>query len=138
MSMRTKEKFTASKLIADTPIMNDKYLLNIVTVLPSCELLWFSMNIPLCQLLNQSSRLQEALNKYQQKRRLLHERMQVFSQYLRYGGVDVGAKIFGGVSEAELKAMEKDAMIAARSQSDISVDKMLLDIDFEAVTKGFL
>ncbi|OKL56289.1 hypothetical protein UA08_08575 [Talaromyces atroroseus] len=83
-------------------------------------------------------RIQEALNRYQQKRRLLTERMQVFSQYLRYGGVDVCAKMFGGVSEQELKAMDKEGIITARSQTDISVDKMKLDVDFELVAKSFL
>ncbi|EEA28444.1 conserved hypothetical protein [Talaromyces marneffei ATCC 18224] len=84
------------------------------------------------------SRIQEALNRYQQKRRLLEERMQVFSQYLRYGGVEVGAKMFGGVSEMELKAMDKEGIVIARSQTDISVEKMNLDIDFEHVAKAFL
>lgn len=87
---------------------------------------------------NDNSRIQEALNRYQQKRRLLEERMQVFSQYLRYGGVEVGAKMFGGVSEMELKAMDKEEVIVARSQTDISVEKMMLDIDFEHIAKSFL
>lgn len=87
---------------------------------------------------NDNSRIQEALNRYQQKRRLLKERMQVFSQYLRYGGVEVGAKMFGGVSEMELKAMDKEEIVVARSQTGISVDKMKLDIDFEHVAKSFL
>ncbi|EED23042.1 conserved hypothetical protein [Talaromyces stipitatus ATCC 10500] len=83
-------------------------------------------------------RIQEALNRYQKKRRLLTERMQAFSLYLRYGGVEVGAKMFGGVSEMEMKAMEKEEIIVARSQTDISIDKMRLDVDFELVTKAFL
>lgn len=64
--------------------------------------------------------------------------MQVFAQYLRYGGVDVGAKMFGGVSEMELKAMDKESIIIARSQTDISIDKMKLAVDFELVVRGFL
>jgi Argonaute siRNA chaperone (ARC) complex subunit Arb1 len=64
--------------------------------------------------------------------------MQVFSQYLRYGGVDVGAKMFGGVSEQELKAMDKEEIIIARSQTDISIEKMDLEVDFELVAKSFL
>ncbi|RAO69816.1 uncharacterized protein BHQ10_005828 [Talaromyces amestolkiae] len=83
-------------------------------------------------------RIQEALNRYQQKRRLLEERMQVFAQYLRYGGVEVGARMFGGVSEMELKAMEKEEVVVARSQTDIGIEKMKLDIDFEHVAKSFL
>lgn len=69
---------------------------------------------------------------------MLTERWQIFAQYLRYGGVDVGAKMFGGVSEQELKAMDKEGIIVARSQTDISIDKMNLDVDFELVTKSFL
>lgn len=87
---------------------------------------------------NDNSRVQEALNRYQQKRRLLEERMQVFAQYLRYGGVEVGARMFGGVSEIELKAMEKEEVVVARSQTNIGIEKMKLDIDFEHVAKSFL
>lgn len=62
----------------------------------------------------------------------------MFAQYLRYGGVEDGAKMFGGVSELELKAMEKEEIVVARSQTDIGVEKMKLDIDFEHVAKSFL
>ena len=108
-----------------------------MTVLPSCK--WLLSRID-CQSTNtdDSSRIQEALNRYQKKRRLLSERMKVFAQYLRYGGVDVGAKMFGGVSEQELKAMDTEGAIIARSQADIGVDKMKLDVDFELVVKSFL
>ncbi|KAH8705155.1 Argonaute siRNA chaperone complex subunit Arb1-domain-containing protein [Talaromyces proteolyticus] len=83
-------------------------------------------------------RLQEALNRYQQKRRLLNERMYLFADYLRYGGVDVGAKLYGGVSERELKEMDKEGILVARSQANISFNKIKLKVDFELVVKGFL
>ena len=87
---------------------------------------------------NNNSRIQEALNRYQQKRRLLTERMQVFGLYLRYGGVEFGAKMFGGVSEMELKAMDKEEIVVARSQTDIGAEKLKMKIDFEHVAKAFL
>lgn len=38
----------------------------------------------------------------------------------------------------ELKAMDKESIIIARSQTDISIDKMKLAVDFELVVRGFL
>lgn len=76
--------------------------------------------------------------KYQRNRKLMNERMSVFVHYLKYGGVNVGAKMFGGLSEKELKGMDNDEITAARSQTDISVDKLNLKVDFLLVIKGFL
>lgn len=84
------------------------------------------------------SRIQEALVRYQQKRRLTTERMQVFARYLVYGGVEVGPKTFGGVTERELQEMDKENVYHARSQTDIGIDKLKLSIDFDLVVKGFL
>lgn len=78
------------------------------------------------------------MSKYQRNRKLMSERMTVFVHYLRYGGVEVGAKMFGGISEREMKEMDNEEITAARSQTDISVDKLKLKIDFELVVKGFL
>lgn len=62
----------------------------------------------------------------------------MFARYLVYGGVEVGPKLFGGVTERELQEMDKENVYHARSQTDIGIDKLKLAIDFDLVVKGFL
>ncbi|KKA21456.1 hypothetical protein T310_4491 [Rasamsonia emersonii CBS 393.64] len=83
-------------------------------------------------------RIQEALTRYQAKRRIETERMQVFSRYLIYGGVEVGPKMFGGLSAAELKQMDSENIATARSQTNIRYDRLDMKVDFDAVVRGFL
>lgn len=64
--------------------------------------------------------------------------MQVFSRYLIYGGVEVGPKMFGGLSAAELKQMDSDNITTARSQTNIRYDRLDMKVDFDAVVRGFL
>jgi hypothetical protein len=64
--------------------------------------------------------------------------MQVFARWLVYGGVDVGPKLFAGVTEKELREMDKENIIAARTQTGIGIDKLHIEIDFDLVVKGFL
>lgn len=64
--------------------------------------------------------------------------MQVFTRWLLYGGVDVGPKQFAGVTEQELREMDKENIISARSQTGIGIEKLHMKIDFDLVVKGFL
>jgi hypothetical protein len=64
--------------------------------------------------------------------------MQVFSRYLIYGGIEVGPKMFGGISEAEMKEMDNDNIMTARSQTNIRYDRLNLKVDFDVVVRGFL
>lgn len=85
-----------------------------------------------------SRRIQEALTRYQWKRRMENDRRAIFFKYLQYGGVD-GCQNYGtGISPKELKQMSNDEARQARSQTMIQRDRQGLEVNFEKVARGFL
>lgn len=84
------------------------------------------------------SRIEDALLRFQQKRRIETNRQAVFLKYLAYGGISVGPNSFAGTDDRELKQMDSDQILLARGQTSISKENSHLPIDFNAVVKGFL
>jgi argonaute siRNA chaperone (ARC) complex subunit Arb1 len=66
------------------------------------------------------------------------DRMQVFTKYLAYGGIDVGPKAFGGLDNHDLEDLDKEQILLARSQTTIVEERSKLQIDFDTVAKGYL
>lgn len=85
-----------------------------------------------------SRRIQEALTRYQWKRRMENDRRAIFFKYLQYGGVDASQNYGMGVSPKELKQMSNDEARQARSQTMIQPERQNLEVSFEAVARGFL
>lgn len=85
-----------------------------------------------------SSRMEDAILRFQKKRRIESDRSEVFLKYLSYGGVDVTPKMFAGVDEREMQEMDSEQILIARGQTSISQDRSDLDIDFNDVVKGYL
>ncbi|KAJ5086521.1 hypothetical protein NUU61_007828 [Penicillium alfredii] len=83
-------------------------------------------------------RIDEALSRYQSQRRFENDRSSIFVKYLKYGGVNVGPKPFAGVTPQELRDMDKEDAIKARSQTGVPFSQMNLDVDFHEVVRGFL
>ncbi|GAD97132.1 conserved hypothetical protein [Paecilomyces variotii No. 5] len=83
-------------------------------------------------------RLEEAILRFQAKRRIENDRSHMFSKYLAYGGVDVGQSMFTGVDQRELEDMDKDQILAAKAQSWINSERSKMLIDFDAVARGYL
>ncbi|KAJ9216138.1 hypothetical protein DTO166G4_2382 [Paecilomyces variotii] len=83
-------------------------------------------------------RLEEAILRFQAKRRIENDRSHMFSKYLAYGGVDVGQKMFAGVDQRELEDMDTEQILAARAQAWINSDRSKMLIDFDAVVRGYL
>ncbi|GAB1214547.1 hypothetical protein ATERTT37_003711 [Aspergillus terreus] len=83
-------------------------------------------------------RLEDAILRYQQKRRIESNRLAIFHRYLSYGGVDIGPRMFGGVDQHGLKSMDSEQILFARSQASIKYDYSKLAIDFDAVVRGYL
>ncbi|PYI06369.1 hypothetical protein BO78DRAFT_461311 [Aspergillus sclerotiicarbonarius CBS 121057] len=83
-------------------------------------------------------RLEDALLRYQKNRRLESDRREVFLKYLAYGGVDVGQKMFGGVDDRDLQALDSEQILQARALASIRKDKSNLTVDFDAVVRGYL
>ncbi|PWY84887.1 hypothetical protein BO70DRAFT_334877 [Aspergillus heteromorphus CBS 117.55] len=86
---------------------------------------------PLC-------RMEDALLRYQKKRRIESDRREVFLKYLAYGGVDVSQNMFGGMDARDLKALDSEQILQARTQARMRKDLSHLTIDFDAVARGFL
>ncbi|OXV06483.1 hypothetical protein Egran_05749 [Elaphomyces granulatus] len=83
-------------------------------------------------------RIDDAITRFQANRRLEMDRMQVFTKYLAYGGIDVGPKVFGGLDNHDLEDLDKEQILLARSQTTIVEERSKLKIDFDTVAKGYL
>ncbi|PLB42108.1 uncharacterized protein BDW47DRAFT_121898 [Aspergillus candidus] len=59
-------------------------------------------------------------------------------KYLAYGGVNTSQKMFQGVEDRDMKDMDAEDILVARGQATINHDHSRLEIDFNAVVKGFL
>lgn len=84
------------------------------------------------------SRMEDAILRYHKNRRLESDRWQIFLKYLIYGGVDVGPKMFGGTDQHELQQMDSEQIMVSRGQTSISQERSNLEVDFNAVAKGYL
>lgn len=61
-----------------------------------------------------------AIQRFERTRKLTPERRDVFYKYLAYGGIDVGPNMFQGGQDT--KNMDKDELVSALAQADISHD----------------
>ena len=82
--------------------------------------------------------MEDAILRFQKNRRIESDRREIFTKYLAYGGVDVGPKMFGGVDDHDLKEMDNEEILLTRGQSSIAQERADLEIDFNAVVKGYL
>jgi hypothetical protein len=82
--------------------------------------------------------MEDALLRFYKNRRIESDRLNVFSKYLAYGGIDVSPKMFAGTADHGLKELDNDAILLARGQTAIHRDRANLPIDFNVVVKGFL
>ncbi|GFF41661.1 argonaute-binding protein 1 [Aspergillus udagawae] len=83
-------------------------------------------------------RMEDAILRFQKKRRIECDRREIFLKYLQYGGVDISQKMFTGTDQRDLKEMDSEDILLARAQTSIAQEQLNLQIDFNAVVKGFL
>ena len=84
------------------------------------------------------SRIEDALQRYQNNRRLENFRRDIFLKYLAYGGVDVSPRMFAGSDQNDLQDLDSEQILQARTQTSIPRDTANLTIDFDAVVRGYL
>ncbi|KAJ5098367.1 hypothetical protein N7532_005368 [Penicillium argentinense] len=84
------------------------------------------------------SRLEDALMRFQNKRRIVSERMNVFQKYLQYGGVSIGPNYGTGVTKQEVKAMSPEDAMKARTETAVEKSRANLEVNFDKVLRGFL
>jgi hypothetical protein len=82
--------------------------------------------------------MEDALLRFQKARRIETDRLEVFTGYLIYGGINVGPKMFAGTCNRDLKEMDNDEILQARGRTTIDQEFSHLTIDFNVVVKGFL
>jgi hypothetical protein len=82
--------------------------------------------------------MEDAILRFQKKRRIECDRREIFLKYLQYGGVDISQKMFTGTDQRDLKEMDSEDILLARAQTSIAQEQLNLQIDFNAVVKGFL
>ncbi|RHZ46725.1 uncharacterized protein CDV56_102128 [Aspergillus thermomutatus] len=83
-------------------------------------------------------RMEDAILRFQKKRRIECDRREIFLKYLQYGGVDISPKMFTGTDQRDLKEMDSEQILLARAQTSIAQEQSNLLIDFDAVVKGYL
>ncbi|KAJ5713394.1 uncharacterized protein N7483_010575 [Penicillium malachiteum] len=84
------------------------------------------------------NRMEEALMRFDRKRRIESFRRNIFHKYLQYGGITIGPNFGTGVPAKELKTMTKLEAMQARAQTMIEKERERLDISFDKVVRGFL
>lgn len=82
--------------------------------------------------------MEDAILRFQKKRRIENDRREIFLKYLQYGGVDISPKMFTGTDQRDLKEMDSEEILLARAQTSIAQEQLNLHIDFNAVVKGYL
>ncbi|KAJ5690333.1 hypothetical protein N7462_004725 [Penicillium macrosclerotiorum] len=85
-----------------------------------------------------SPRIEEALARYQWKRRIEPDRRNILFKYLQYGGIVASQNYGAGVPPKELKQMPVEEARQARSQTTIPLDRSKLQVSFNEVVRGFL
>ncbi|KAF7116867.1 hypothetical protein CNMCM5793_005448 [Aspergillus hiratsukae] len=83
-------------------------------------------------------RIEDAILRFQKKRRIECARREIFLKYLQYGGVDISPNMFTGTDQRDLKEMDSEQILLARAQTSIAQERSNLQIDFNAVVKGYL
>ncbi|KAJ5629559.1 hypothetical protein N7528_003216 [Penicillium herquei] len=85
-----------------------------------------------------NDRVEEALMRFDRKRRIESSRRNIFHKYLQYGGITIGPNFGTGVPAKELKTMTKVEAMQARSQTMIEKEREHLHVSFDEVVRGFL
>ncbi|KAJ5279348.1 hypothetical protein N7478_004720 [Penicillium angulare] len=83
-------------------------------------------------------RIEDALMRFQRKRRMESLRTSIFHKFLQYGGISVGPNFGTGVPARQLKEMTKEEIMQARNQTLIEKEREILEVSFTQVIRGFL
>lgn len=87
-------------------------------------------------------RIEIAIQRFKQKRRMHEMYAKVFNKWMRFGGVECGPRMFGGKpSQQEMKEMDAEDIVKALATHHVPWDREEEDewvVDFEGLAKGFL
>jgi hypothetical protein len=86
-------------------------------------------------------RLELAIQRFKQKRRMHEMYAKIFNKWMRFGGVEAAPRMFGGLSQAEMKEMNAEEIARATAMHQIPWDRgdeKHWVVDFVGVGEAFL
>ena len=86
-------------------------------------------------------RIEIAIQRFKQKRRMHEMYSKVFGKWMSFGGVDSGPRMFGGVSQQEMKNMNSEEIARATATYHVPWDRsdeQKWVVDFVGVGEAFL
>lgn len=84
------------------------------------------------------SRIEEAAIRFEKDRRIESDRRHVFHKYLAYGGISTDDNYCGGVSAQDLKEMNEQQAMRARTKIGIHKERETMEVNFNLVVRGYL
>lgn len=86
-------------------------------------------------------RIELAIQRFQQKRRMHEMYALVFSKLMRFGGVDAGQRVAQGLSKQELVEMDAEEIARAMATHNVPwdrADEKYWVVDFDGLARAFL
>ncbi|KAJ5065569.1 Argonaute siRNA chaperone complex subunit Arb1-domain-containing protein [Bipolaris maydis] len=86
-------------------------------------------------------RIEVAIQRFKNKRRMREMYAHVFNQFMRFGGVDAGPRMYQGLSKQEMNEMDAEELARALAIHHVPWDRANETqwvVDFAGVCKGFL
>lgn len=86
-------------------------------------------------------RIEMAVQRFKQKRRMHEMYAVVFNKLMRFGGVESGPRMYQGITKAEMQSMDSEEIVRALATHNVPwdrADKKQWVVDFEGLVKAFL
>ncbi len=86
-------------------------------------------------------RIEIAIQRFKQRRRMHQMYAEVFNKFMRFGGVDCGPRMYQGISTQELADMDVEERVRALATHQVPWDRANSErwsVDFVGVGKAFL
>jgi hypothetical protein len=86
-------------------------------------------------------RIEIAIQRFKQKRRMHQQYAGIFNKFMRFGGVDEAPRMFGGMSKQEMKSMDAEEIARATAVHTVPwnrADEKHWEVDFLGVGQAFL
>lgn len=86
-------------------------------------------------------RIELAIQRFKQKRRMHEMYANVFNKWMRFGGVDSGPRMFGAVTQHDMDEMSAEEIARAKASHNVPWDRedeKKWTVDFVGVAKAFL
>jgi len=86
-------------------------------------------------------RIETAIQRFKQKRRMHQQYAAIFNKWMRFGGVEEGPRMFGGLSKQDMRDMDAEEIARAMANHSVPWDRQDVKhwvVDFVEVGEAFL